>query len=161
MTDQIKRPTFLTVLCILSFIGLGLAILEALSGLIMGPFLKEAAGFAESGMNEAMDEISSDAPEILPFIENIFGGTIGMLEHITEISLVNLLCSGIALYGVIMMWNLKKTGFFLYAGGKIVIAMFPLILIGSNVLTAMASVIGSFIAAAFIIMYAVNLKSMR
>jgi hypothetical protein len=159
MIEQKQRPTFLTVICILSFIGLGWAMLGSLINFALAPMMREMTGFAQSGMDDAMNEVSSEAPAMLPLIQKIFGSSMAMMEHIREISLVNLICSAIALFGVIQMWRLKKIGFYFFAGGKIIIIITPLILVGG--LMGGLSLLGAIFPIAFIIMYALNLKAME
>ncbi|MBN1118726.1 MAG: hypothetical protein JXA77_16060 [Bacteroidales bacterium] len=121
--------------------------------------MKEVGGIAEAGMDEAMGEIASDAPQVLPLIQKLFGGSMAALEHLTELAIVNLLCSAIALFGVIKMWQLKKYGFYLFVGGKVVIIITPMILIGG--LVGSMTLFGAIFPIAFIVMYAVNLKAME
>ena len=159
MSEQKERPVFLTVICILSFVGLGFAILGAIMNIALAPLFKSMSGYTQSGMNEAMNQMSSDAPGLLPFFQKLFGSSMAMMEHMTEISLVNLICSAIALWGVIMMWKLKKMGFYLFTAGKIIIIAFPVIVVGG--MMGSFSLIGAIFPIAFIIMYAVNLKAME
>ena len=60
-----------------------------------------------------------------------------------------------------MMWNLKKTGFYLYSGAKVIMIFYPMILIGVNFITTIAALSGFVVAAVFITMYALNLRSMK
>jgi hypothetical protein len=160
MSEQQKeRPVFLTVICILSFIGIGFAILGSIMNLALAPMMKEMSGVAQAGMDQATGEISSQAPGMLPFVQKIFGSSMAMMEHLVPISLVNLICSGIALFGVIKMWQLKKFGFYLFAGGKIIIIIAPLIIVGG--LMGGLSLVGAIFPIAFIVMYALNLKAME
>jgi hypothetical protein len=159
MSEQKVRPAFLTVICILSFIGLGFAILGSLINLAMAPMMKEMSGIAQSGMDNAMSEVSSDAPAFLPLIQKIMGSSMAAMEHITEINLVKIICSAIALFGVIKMWQLKKVGFYFFTGSKLVIIISPFIFIGG--ILAGFSIIGAIFPIAFIVMYALNLKAMN
>lgn len=159
MTEQKQRPTFLTVLCILSFIGLGLSILSNLWGLLFSKGMKAVSGMAEEGFSEAMTEIESEAPEMGGFMDSMFGGAMKAMEHYTLLTSVTLICSIIALVGVIMMWQLKKTGFYLFTGAKVIVILLPLILIGG--LVGGMSLFGAIFPIAFIVMYAVNLKAMK
>ena len=159
MTEQNKRPTFLTVLCILSFIGLGFGIIGNIIGLLFSKGIEAASGLAEEGMDEALSEIESEIPEMGGFMETLFGGAMKAMEHYTLITSVTLVCSIIALVGVIMMFQLKKIGFYLFSGAKVVIIVLPMILIGG--LVGGMSLMGAIFPIAFIIMYAVNLKAME
>jgi len=89
-----KRPVFITVLCILTFIGSGLGLLFSLLGVV-------AAGALES------------MTESLPI-------PIDMGDGIVK-TIITLLLYGGSLYGAISMWNLKKLGFYIYAIAQVVL----------------------------------------
>jgi len=113
-----KRPTFLTVLCILSFIAAGFAIIGYITAItLMGAATAvvsaaddaiEAAGAtgdSYSEMSAAMDTAMSAGPSI------------GLTWAYVIIGFV---CTLVGLYGVIKMWKLKKVGFYMYAGASVV-----------------------------------------
>lgn len=151
----LKRPVFLKVLCILTFISCGLGFLSATYGLT-----------TQSKMVESLKYIPR------PGRDNAF---INVIDHIDDIvkwstignylSLANcLLCLG----GALLMWNLKKVGFFVYSFGQILpfitlLGMYSALkdipLLGFAML--LGSFFATFFAIAFIIMYGVNLKYMR
>jgi len=98
-----ERPVFLTVLCILTFIGSGLSLLFALIGLV-------AAGAIES------------FAQYMPV-----GADSGLFKSIILIVLL----AG-SLYGAIQMWKLQKLGFYIYAAANVILliisfGIFPLI----------------------------------
>jgi hypothetical protein len=131
-----KRPVFLTVLCILSFIAAGFAIFGYIGVItVMG-----AASAALSGLEgmEGMDAIASAGPSA--------GMTWAYI-------VVGFLTTLIALFGVIKMWKLKKQGFMLYAGASIVSAIMGIVYSGFNV-------VGLIVTIAFIVMYYLNVKHM-
>ena len=122
VTEEKKRPVFLSVLCILTFIGSGIALLFSLIGLV-------ASGAVES--------LSASIPG-MPDLDHGFLKTLIMV----------LLVAG-SLFGAILMWQLKKVGFYIYAAANVILLFisfgwFALIF-----------------TAAFIIMYGVNLKAME
>jgi FtsH-binding integral membrane protein len=92
------RPTFLTVLCILTFIGSGLGALFML--------------LATVGMGALMESI--------PGMEAAMGGG-------TAYFAVGTILAAASLYGAIQMWKLKKMGFFIYAGANGVGIIVPLL----------------------------------
>lgn len=146
-----KRPVFLTVLCILSFIGSGLAVISALPGLLFTNQTQTFYTLADSPLYR--------------------GGALPSLEDFlfwTNVSnIVNILSALLGLAGALLMWRLKKSGFFLYAFSwlvsvgvalvttKIILAPFmgglAFAIVGLNVV----------IMIAFLIMYGVNLKHMN
>jgi hypothetical protein len=86
------RPQFLKVLCILSYIGIGINILVALFGLLYSSML--------DGPND-----SSSSP-LSFFAQSGF------------MSLKNLLIELTSLAGVFLMWRLKKVGFYIYLSAE-------------------------------------------
>ena len=124
------RPTFLTVLCILTFIGSGLSTLAYLILLV-------AAG-AASG-----------------FLSSIPGmGDIGGLG--SGYFLIILVLALASLYGAIMMWKLKKMGFYLYSGANVIAFIVPLVMASADF-----SYFGLIITVLFIILYGLNLKHLK
>ncbi|TXB66761.1 hypothetical protein FRY74_00835 [Vicingus serpentipes] len=135
-----KRPVFLTVICILSFIAAGFAIIGYVTALtVMG-----AAGAAMSAMEgmegmEGMEALTSAAPSA--------GMTWAYI-------IVGFLTTLVSLFGVIKMWKLNKQGFMLYAGASVVSMIMGIIYSGFGVM-------GLIVPVAFIVMYYLNLKHMH
>lgn len=114
-----ERPVFLTVLCILTFIGSGLGLLFGLIGLV-------AAG--------AIDSFAQYLP--VPVESGIFK------------SIIVLVMLAASLYGAIQMWNLKKLGFYIYAGANVILLIMSF------------GIFGLIFTALFIVLYGLNLKHM-
>ena len=132
-----KRPVFLTVLCILSFIAAGFAIFGYIGVItVMG-----AASAALSGLEgmEGMEAVASAGPSV--------GMTWAYI-------IVGFLTTIVALIGVIKMWKLKKQGFMLYAGASIVSAIMGVVYSGLNI-------VGLIITVGFIVLYYLNVKHMN
>ena len=166
-----KRPQFLTVLCILTFIGTGLMLFSSLFS-IPDTFLRSPQQIiaaqeiklaqAEQIMPGITDKMSDMIMEMAPYkIPNWLVGFIGNL---------------FTLLGAIMMWKQKKIGFYIYTIAELVPFLISIIALkGMTALTGSMSAFGPAFAGiittavvlivifdiAFIIMYAVNLKHMR
>jgi hypothetical protein len=152
-----KRSDFLTVICILSYIGLGWRIFKGLVSLSIGPLFKELNPFFESTW-ESMDNI-----EGMPFgnfVKNTFMLGQKAITSITPFGLLTVLFSGFALGGVIMMWNLNKNGFYIYMVFRILIVLIPVIVLGLNLFTLIGVIFSGVFASLFIIMYYQHLESM-
>jgi FtsH-binding integral membrane protein len=126
MSEASKRPTLLTVLCILSFIASGLGILFGVL-LLVGA----AAVLSQLGSIPGLSATGGS------------GYLIGTL-----------VLAGVQFYGVLQMWNLKKIGFFIYAGVQAVGIVLPLIF------GMPFSAFGLAITALFVGLYYINLKVM-
>lgn len=147
-----KRPMFLTVLCILTFIGAGFGVLGGIIGLAM-------MSTTEKIFNASNDILSNTD----------MGMDLEQMYRWTKISqLLNIVGSLLCLAGALFMWKLKRIGFYIYIPGQV------LPLIGSFM--TMNSMLGggpfaglgmgmTFFAMifpiAFVIMYGLNLKHMR
>lgn len=128
-----ERPTFLTVLCILTFIGSPLALIGNIMNYMS--MTGEMAGMALA-MLEAM------------------GITINPIGYL--ISAV--LCLG-SLFGGIMMWKLKKTGYYIYVGATVATLVIQFVMLGGLALGGLA-ILSVALAALFPILYGLNLKHM-
>ncbi len=91
-----QRPTFLTVLCILTFIGSGLGILGSL--------------FLVLGMGAILGALGS-----------LGGAATGG----TAYAVIGLILSIASLVGAIQMWKLKKTGFYIYTAANVIGILLP------------------------------------
>lgn len=161
MTNKNERPVFLTVLCILTFIGAGLTLIGQLISLATKPLVEASTVMVEESMTDAMDAFSSSSSGFSSLIESFMGQGMKALENYTELILVRVIGTLVLLFGALLMWKLKKTGFFLFVGGKAFIIIAVFIIMGATGM-AFLSVVGTlFVAIAFSIMYAVNLKHMQ
>jgi hypothetical protein len=148
-----QRPTFLTVLCILSFIAQGFA---AIGYIIVALGLGVVSAVATSDtMNEALDgaEMSPEASEMMDAVETAGTASLGLAWAYI---IIGLLTTIICFVGVLKMWKLKKSGFFLYAGASAVSIIMGLVYSGMDGL-----VMGTVVPVAFIVMYGMNLKHMK
>ncbi len=157
--NQKMRPTLLTVIGILSFIGLGYRILTGLINAALGPVASSFALFLSDIFENEVD--LSAVPESLHgIIESIFDAVLGLLDNISGIYLTIVLLSVIALLGVIMMWQLRKSGFYVYAAARSLIAFVPFIFIGYNMVSLIWFISSILFGILFIILYGLNLREM-
>ncbi len=124
------RPTLITVLCVLSFIGGGL-------GVLFGILLLVGSGAAGGLMND------------IPGMGALAGG--GMAY-----GAISLVLSAASLYGAIQIWGMKKMGVYLYAGAQVAAIILPIAFFGGQAF----SVFGTVITAAFIAGYWSQMKNM-
>jgi len=166
-TEGPKRPGFLKVLCILSFIGTGLGLV---SGLFSWWTYTQAAklmeGFGDLGaaMGDAASEAGvsggGDAGAAMGDAMNQGMSMMGLDPHKQATSaLIVALLNIVVFAGAFMMWKLKKTGFYIYTLGQIAQIVVPFVIVG-GLLGGVQGIIMGIFAVAFIIMYGVNLKHM-
>lgn len=147
-----ERPAFLVVLCVLSFVGVGLG--------IMGDIYKF---YMTSIMGSAMDMINN-----MQQPGNSNNTAQGLDEYLKfykygyYLATSDLIGNLIVLPGVIMMWKLKAKGFIVYVTGQVIPIIVYYSLMGfSKSLFGVFSYLPEIFAAVFIMLYAFNLRSMK
>jgi hypothetical protein len=155
MDEQRTRPSLLTVLCILSFIWAGISIIAGMIG--YGAMKMMASGkiadmMAQTGDTSAMAKFEEAQAKVQQS---------GLsMDQLASASLGGVALAIVALIGVIMMWKLRRTGFFIYLAAQVIAFALPLMMGGKLDMSWMA-MIGAGLSLLFIILYAVNLKYMR
>lgn len=154
-----KRPVFITVLCILTFVSCGLSFISSIYGLATANKSEETVkAFSRLQENDSLPVLFGDVSE----------GMVKIAEWTVTshyLSLGNVL---ICLVGALLMWRLRKVGYFIYIFGQILpfIALVGMYSAVQNVpFLGITMLIGSIVTAifaiAFIIMYGLNVKHMR
>ena len=147
-----KRPTFLTVLCILSFVGIGFSLI----GGIMAYFSYSTmanAGDMYGGMN-------GEGAEEMGQAMNAMADAMGMdYGKMALNSLVVALLNIPILIGVLMMWKQKKMGYFVYSAFELIQCVMPFVIIG-GIAGNISGVLYAIVAIVFITLYGLNLKHM-
>lgn len=157
--NQKTRPTLLTVIGILSFIGLGYRFLTGIITATIGAVTSPLAPYLNNVFENEVD--LSDVPDgMKSFVEGIFDAVTQFMANLTSIYLSVVLLSAIGLLGVIMMWQLRRAGFYLYAAARSLIAVVPFVFIGYNILSLMWFSASIVFGVVFIVMYGINLKEM-
>ncbi|MFB0998559.1 MAG: hypothetical protein QMC28_07675 [Flavobacteriales bacterium] len=155
-----ERPTFLTVLAIITFVVSGFLLIYATFQLLTYSEIEQReaielmVGQMEETTTNETAEIMGDMTSSIQLMaeENIENHTL-----FSSISLISILLS---LFGAFMMFNMKKTGFHLYLGSKI-IGLIPLMFYTLSGLVVGYYILFGFFTLAFVIMYAVNLKHLK
>lgn len=153
------RPTFLTVLCILSFIAGGWGVIGGIIGLASQPDTADLTAQMEQAM-EGMDELGEDNP-MAGLAQSMADQAVKAAEAARPMNMANIAIALISLIGVWQMWNLKKSGFYIYVLASLAGLAVPLVFLGGGLLALMSVGIGGFIAIVFIVLYALNLKHMH
>lgn len=154
-----NRPTFLTVLCFLTF-------MSAVSGLWTQSERLWNPGITADKTRETFEAVREnldrqDNTAETKTMDKMFEAVIEQTtaENIKTGAIIMLIFESLSLYAAYLMWNLQRKGYYLYLGGMAVAFAAPLLMIGGwmGVITAMAGVFFSIFMA---ILYAFNLKHM-
>lgn len=158
-----KRSQFLTVLCVLSFIMCALGIASGIWNIYQS---------TPEAMQKNVEQVRAVSPEMADQMEN------NMVEMQSNsfykiTPYLGLVYTLISFLGVMMMWNRKRTGFYIYGFAEILPYSSFLLLGksslkmmgppggGNNVTFAMIGIaLMVLIDLAFVIMYSRNLKEM-
>ncbi len=192
-----KRNTFLTVLCVLTFIGSGWAII---SSVVSYKFVdKRIALYSDStkinsdrdtlttvgsvvvtksmdanNVDSTIDEDSSideiimvdsannkvEETPIEKKMKNSFKEIITR-ENIERRAIGDFIAALFTLLGAILMWKLKRNGFYIYIVGVIINIATPFYLYGNDFVAVGLSMFSGFFGLVFIALYALNFKSLK
>ncbi|MEZ4756736.1 MAG: hypothetical protein R2817_07910 [Flavobacteriales bacterium] len=160
-TTNGQRPTFLTVLCIISFLWAAYGLYQsAKSAFTDAPIreLEEARLQAEADMAE----LEGPALEMAgPMIESSLEMLQKSVDNAEPIGYTGLLQGVLTLLGVWMMWGLRKLGFWLYAGAGAIGLVSMVLFFGTSGAAMVALLVMGFLTILFIVLYAIHLKYMN
>jgi len=166
--EPVKRPTLLTVLCILTFIGSGWSIV---SNIWSYSKAKQTAEVFSKNIINQQDSLSGKGSDSLNQghkNKNVFGlkmmrsvSKLMTVDNIRKTAIGALIASLFTLIGAIMMWMLNKKGFYLYMLGVVIGLIIPFYIYGGSLFAVGISSASGFFGLVFIALYALNLKSMK
>jgi hypothetical protein len=155
------RPQFLSVLCILTWIGSGLVLIMTLSGVFFKP--------SQEKQFEEIEKMRQYKPEMADCMEEMLENRSPSIELITN--LLSVASSALSILAALMMWQLKRNGFYLYLfsealpyliyafdHGNTLKMMDCSFFQGAGMAIVMVTVVFD---ALFVVLYASNLKHMR
>jgi hypothetical protein len=148
-----KRPTLLTVLCILSFIAAGFAIIGYITIIAAMGVATAAVSVAENTMEAASDSLSASYSEMSAAMDEAMsaGPSVGLTWAYLVIGFI---CTLVGLYGVIKMWKLKKVGYYMYVGASVLSMIMGVVYGGFQLWAVIFPIL-------FIVLYGLNLKHME
>ena len=160
-TNQLKRPTFLTVLCILTFIGRGWGVLSQLFSLLFTNLVDVSAQTEQ--LNTMMDNMESGAGT--SFLSGILSSSQEVMQatmmHAKSIAVISLVLSLLSLCGAILMFSLRRIGFYIYTVAQLLLLFVVPYFAGFSMIVVMGMLFSALFTVVFIILYALNLKAMR
>jgi hypothetical protein len=157
------RPTLLTVLCILTFIGSGWGILSNLNSYRHAGLSSEAVSTV---LDSAQSQIRKDAPEgpSADIADRMLSGAREMADpfKIRKSALFGLVACMLTLGGGFLMFQMRKPGFWVYLLGTGISVVAPFAVFGTDNIIGILMGSGSgLVGVIFCVLYAVNLKHMR
>ena len=161
----IKRPTLLTVLCILTFIGSSYAILGSV-------YAYKQAHVLSASIHNAMEKNKVDSLNMKDSANNLnkrseSGKMRGFMKGMEKVydennmrtkAIGDIIAALFTLGGAILMWRRQRAGYFIYILGILIGIAIPFYLYGNNLMAVGISSFGSFFGLIFIALYALNLS---
>lgn len=157
-----KRPTFLKVLCILTFISTGMGIVSLLFNTASGPMNEDQIIELKVEMAKnisQMKELQMDG--FVNVFEQIEKMSLSINEHFYASSLVAFLVMVLGLYSALTMWKGRKLGFHLYIIYNLVAIAQTYLFVDAAYVPTFVVVVNLIVSAIFIFMYSRNLHWMN
>lgn len=179
-TIEFKRPTFLTVLCILTFLGASISLVSSMVNYF------DYSSEANASTGNLLGGLRGDVNDQLSANNGALAQSFSInYEKFATVSLIQALINIPILIGALLMWKQKKTGFYVYTVFEVVELIIPLVIgldldiLGGmisgmrllvfylalimglgDMLDAMQAGVGILFAIIFIVLYGLNLKHM-
>lgn len=163
MEEQVtKRPVFLTVLCILTFVATGIGFISSIVSLIGGPQSQDEMEAANAELIQASEEMrASGLDGLADMMDKIQRMTDAFNDHFYSVGLLSIITILIGLAGALLMWTGKKLGFHLYIIYNIIGIVQIYLFVSPADIPSFVVIWNVIIASIFIFMYSRNLKWMK
>lgn len=158
-----ERPQFLKILCILTFIGSGWGICSGLFSYFNAD--NSAKIMVEVKIKDSTNVRGDSSRKHKPpvFVQEILRNAQKALtpDNLRKISISKILTGLFCLSGALLMWNLRRQGYYLYILGVAIEIFTPFYLFGNNSYVILSSIFIAFFGVLFVIFYGMNIKSMK
>lgn len=160
--NETKRPVFLLVLCILSFVSIGWSLLTAIVSLFTGPASEET-------MIETKVEFTKQINQMNELGSEWGADIFRKLIHITEatntahysFTMTTIVILIIGALGVFWMLKRKKLGFHLYIIYSLLSAVQLYFFVNAAYVPTFLVIFSAVFSGIFILLYSLNLKWMK
>ncbi len=154
---QNVRPTFLTILCVLTFIGSAWNIYNGIANYTTSDF---SASIVDEQFEQVQDRLEDQegGEAAGQMIESVRSSMTP--ENLKNQGLATSITGVITLIGAVLMWGLRRTGFFIYVVGAVAGVAAPMFIFGGVTGAIMAGG-AAFIGILFVVLYALNLKHLH
>lgn len=159
---QEKRPGFLKVLCILSFIVIGISLFFTLIAIVFGPSSEEQLLEQKVMLMSTSNQVSELGADWLAKLysdaAHVMEATNKQFYFATLTSFIILVTGGL---GVIFMWKGKRIGFHMYIIYCLLGAVQSYLFVDPKYISPIMVALSLFFSALFVFMYSRNLKWMK
>jgi hypothetical protein len=156
---QPKRPKFLTVLCILTFISTGMDILSGFPKLLGGPMSAEQMDEQKVEMAKSIDQMRElDMESLAVMLEKLERMMEGLNAHFYASTSVAVVVLMIGISAAILMWLGRKIGFHVYIAYSLISVLQVYLFVPPSDIPSIIIILNLLISGVFIFMYSRNLK---
>lgn len=159
-TAPAPRPAFLTVLCILTFVGSGWAVLSNLFSLFLAGAVNQSVQ-VEQYANMAGGLEGANAGFMTGFLSSSVELMQALALHAREIAVINLVLALASVIGAVLMFFLRRAGFPLYVVAQLLMLFVTPYFGGFSSVVLLGMFFSGALTLLFIVLYAVNLKHLR
>lgn len=162
INESPKRPNFLMVLAVLSFVSIGFSLLSGVITLSAGPLSDEDIIQQRVELTELSEEMrSNDLESMAVTIEKIQRMLVSLNDHFYANQLLAVLFLAVGFVGVLFMWRGRRLGFHLYIIYSICAAIQLYFFVSPADIPSFLVIWNVLISAVFVLMYARNLHWMK
>jgi hypothetical protein len=149
------RSQFLTLLCVLTFIGSALSLFDAIMTLVQTDSASATPRIERTYTPEQRKQLPTEY-----FEDRSAGAENAPIDpaQIRLLSIAQLPYALLTLLGALLMFRLRRVGFWVYVAGLVIGLILPIVLVGFG---ALNTSFGVFFSILFAALYRLNLKDMR
>ena len=157
--EEEKRPTFLLVLCILTFVNTGFTILGGISSIISGPPSKEEIKAANVELAKSIEQLEKVSLDYwVDVIKRIQLMTEAMYANFVAYNAVSILVAIAGVAAAFLMLKGKKLGFHVYICYSFLYVLQGYLFVSAAVIPSFIIIINLLIAGVFVLLYSRNLN---
>ena len=157
-----KRPSFLTAICVLSFITIGSNLIFGFIGLFSGPQSDEELLQAKVDLAKTSSELKTAGLESwVDVMDQLDRMTVEINDSFYLASILGLIVALIGLFGVLKMWQGMKMGFHLYIIYSLISVVSVYLYVSPANIPSFVIIFNLLISGLFIFMYSRNLHWMK
>ncbi len=161
-TNQAARPVLLKVLCILSFITIGLNGIFLILGVLSGPPTLTEQQEVSAQLTQQANEIREHgSPGLAKMIDQLNEMNFVLSAHFWTSTLLTALGLIAGYLGVLWMWHGKKIGFHSYVIYCLISIFSVYVFVPAETVPLIQPIFGSIISGIFVFLYSRNLHWMR
>jgi hypothetical protein len=160
--QDVKRPTFLLVLCILTFVNTGFTVLGGLMGMLNGKPSPEEIKAGKVDLAKSIDQLEKlNVDYWVDLLKRIDAMTDAINANFVAYNGVSVLVAIIGAFAAFLMFHAKKIGFHAYIVYSFLYVIQGYLFISPEIMPAFVIILNFIIAGVFVLLYSRNLSWMN